>query len=113
MPEWKLAAGLALENDAWTLRLDASNVTATWGTGYNGDPRLNDNSTTANHTIVDGRIDSLFLLDLTGHYQVNDRVRLLAGVQNLLDERAITSRAPLGPRANAPRWVFVGAELTF
>lgn len=113
VPEWKLAAGLALENDAWTLRLDASHVTATWGTGYNGDPRLNDNGTPANPTLVDGRIDSLFLLDLTGHYQVNDHLRLLAGVQNLLDERAITSRAPLGPRANAPRWVFVGAELTF
>lgn len=113
VPEWKLAAGIAYVATDWTLRLDTSYVTKTWGTGWNGDVRLNDNDTVANPTAVDGRIDSLFLVDLTGHYDVNPHFRLVAGVQNLFDQRGITSRAPLGPRANAPRFVFAGAEVRF
>lgn len=113
VPEWKLAAGIAYVADVWTVRLDTSYVTKTWGTGWNGDVRLNDDDTVANPTAVDGRIDSLFLVDLTGHYDVNQHLRLVGGVQNIFDERGITSRAPLGPRANAPRFVFAGAEVRF
>ena len=38
---------------------------------------------------------------------------LLAGVQNLFDQQGIVSRIPEGPRANAPRMLFGGAEITF
>jgi Fe(3+) dicitrate transport protein len=113
IPEWKLAAGISLTDEKWTVNLDASFFDSTWGTGYNSDPRLNDNGTLANPTAVDGKIDSLFLLDLTGHYQVNDHLKLVGGVQNLLDTQKIVSRAPLGPRANAPRMLFAGLEVVF
>jgi Fe(3+) dicitrate transport protein len=113
VPEWKLAAGVSLVAERWAVNLDTSFVSSSWGTGYNGDQRLNDNGTVGNPTAVDGKIDSLFLVDLSGHYQVNDSLRLVAGVQNVLDNQKIVSRAPLGPRANAPRMIFCGAEITF
>ncbi len=113
IPEWKLAAGVSLTAEKWAVNLDTSFLSSSWGTGYNGDPRLNDNGTIANPTAVDGRVDSLFLVDLTGHYQVNDNFKLVGGIQNLFDTQKIVSRAPLGPRANAPRMIFAGIEVEF
>jgi Fe(3+) dicitrate transport protein len=114
VPEWKLAAGAALVSERWTARADLSYLASTWGTGYNGSPRLNDGANTlATATAVDGRIDSLFLVDFTGHYELTETLRLVGGVQNVFDKRAIISRAPLGPRANAPRFVFAGLEARF
>lgn len=113
IPEWKLAAGVSLTAGRWALNLDTSFVSSTWGTGYNDDLRINDNGTVANPTAVDGKIDSLFLVDLSGHYQVNDSCKLVAGIQNVLDTRKIISRAPLGPRANSPRMLFAGVEIEF
>lgn len=113
IPEWKLAAGISLTGEKWAVNLDTSFLSSTWGTGYNSDVRRNDNGTVGNPTAVDGKVDSLFLLDLTGHYQLNDQVKLVAGVQNLLDTQKIVSRAPLGPRANSPRMIFGGVEVAF
>jgi Fe(3+) dicitrate transport protein len=113
VPEWKLATGAALVAERWTARVDLSYVSSTWGSGYNGNPRLNADDTPANASAVDGRVDSLFIVDITGHYDLTKNVRLVGGVQNLFDERAIISRVPLGPRANAPRFVFAGAEVRF
>ena len=62
---------------------------------------------------MDGEIDALFLVDLTGHYQLNETFKLVGGIQNLFDTQEIVSRAPLGPRANAPRMIFAGVEATF
>jgi Fe(3+) dicitrate transport protein len=113
IPEWKLAAGISLTAERWAVNLDTSFLSSTWGTGYNDDPRLNDDGSLANPSAVDGKIDSLFLVDLSGHYQVSDNVKLVAGIQNLLDTQKIVSRAPLGPRANAPRMLFAGLEVEF
>lgn len=114
VPEWKLAGGASFVATRWTARIDLTYASQSWGTGYNGDVRLVDGTATpATPTAVDGRIDSLLLVDLTGNYNLTHHVRLVGGVHNVFDERAIVSRAPLGPRANAPRFVFAGAELRF
>ena len=114
LPDWKLAAGISYLAENWGVNLDASFTSSAWGTGYNGDVRI-DNVTGAptNPSAVDGKIDSLFLVDLTGHYKINENFKLVAGIQNLLDTQKIVSRAPLGPRANAPRMIFGGIEATF
>jgi len=108
IPEWKLASGISWVTEKWRVNLDASYVSSMWGTGYNGDAR-----TTSNPTIIDGEIDSLLIFDLTGHYQLTDKVRLVGGIQNLFDERGAISRAPLGVRTNAPQTIFAGFEATF
>ncbi|MCD8482298.1 MAG: TonB-dependent receptor [Verrucomicrobia bacterium] len=114
VPEWKLGTGVALQAERWTTRIDLSYSGKTWGSGYNERPRLDDGAQTlATPTAVDGRIDSLLIVDITGHYELNDNVRLVGGIHNLFDERGIISRLPLGPRANAPRFLFAGAEIRF
>ena len=114
LPDWKLAAGISYITEKWGINLDASFTTSTWGTGYNDDVRI-DNLTAlpGNPSAVDGKIDSLSLIDLTGHYQLNENLKLVGGIQNIFDTRKIVSRAPLGPRANAPRMIFAGVEATF
>ena len=107
VPEWKLAAGIGVTGEKWGVNLDMSYTGKTWGTGYNGDPRP------GTQTIRDGRIPALLLFDLSANYIVNENVKLIAGVQNLFDERELVSRIPEGPRANAPRMIFAGVEATF
>jgi Fe(3+) dicitrate transport protein len=116
IPEWKLGTGIGLAFDKWGVNLDASYYSKSWGTGYNGDARVDFPATKDDESIpsaMDGKIDALLLFDLTGHYQVTDQIKLVGGIQNLLDERAIISRAPLGARANAPRMIFAGFEAEF
>jgi len=106
IPELKLAAGIGVSGEKWEVRLDASYMGSTWGSGFNDDANLTP-------SIRDGKIPALLLFDLTADYQVNDNFKLLAGVLNVFDEREIVSRIPEGPRANAPRMIFGGIEVTF
>lgn len=113
VPELKLACGIGFTTDNWGVNLDMSYISSTWGSGWNGRTRLNDDNTVANQTTVDGKIDSQLIFDLSGHYQVNENIRLVGGIQNIFEEQGIATRAPLGPRANAPRMLFAGLEATF
>jgi Fe(3+) dicitrate transport protein len=113
IPEVRFACGIGYANDVWGMNLDMSFTGDNWGTGWNGRTRVNDNNTAANQTAIDGKIDSLLIFDLTGHYIVNEHIKLVGGVQNILDEQGIATRAPLGPRSNAPRMIFAGFEATF
>lgn len=106
IPEWKLAAGIGVSGEKWEVRLDASYMGSTWGSGFNDDVN-------PTPSIRDGKIPALLLFDLTADYQVNDNFKLLAGVLNVFDEREMVSRIPEGPRANAPRMIFGGIEVTF
>jgi Fe(3+) dicitrate transport protein len=107
VPEWKFATGVGLEFEKWGTSLDAVYSGTTWGTGFNGDPRP------GTQTSRDGKIDALLTFNLSGYYQINDQIKLLAGIQNLFDERGVVSRIPEGPRANAPRMVYAGFEAQF
>jgi Fe(3+) dicitrate transport protein len=107
VPEWKLAAGIGYVAEKWGANLDAIYTGTTWGTGYNGDPR------TGRQTSRDGKIDPLLVFNLSAYYQLNEHIKLLAGIQNLFDERALVSRIPEGPRANAPRMIYAGFETQF
>ncbi len=109
VPEWKFATGVGLTFEKWGVNLDASYVSTSWGTGYNDDPR----PAGSNPSAMDGKVDSLLVFDLTGYYQLTDEIKLVGGIQNLFDERAVISRAPLGARGNAPQMIFAGFEAAF
>lgn len=113
VPELKLAYGIGYKADDWGVNLDASYSSSMWGTGWNDRTRLNDNDTIANPSLIDGEIPSLIIFDFSTHYRINDKVRLVGGVHNILERQEIITRAPLGPRANAPRTFFLGVEATF
>lgn len=107
IPDWRLAAGVGIEYDKFSINLDMIYNSDSWGTGYNGDKRPGTQSSR------DGRIDSLLTFDLTAKYRVTENVSVFGGIQNLFDERTIVSRIPEGPRANAPRMLFIGVEAEF
>lgn len=107
IPEWRLAAGIGVTGEKWAVNLDASYVSSTWGTGWNG------TTPTGAPSAVNGAIDSLLLFDLTGHYQLTQNFKVVGGIQNLFDERALVSRHPQGPRGNQGRSLFAGMEITF
>ncbi len=105
VPELQVAAGIGVAQEVWGLNLDATFTSSTFGTANNFDEPVNSQ--------LQGEIESAFIVDLSGYYQVNQHVRLVGGIQNLFDEEAITSRLPLGARFNAPRTAYAGFELTF
>jgi|688.fasta_scaffold46515_2 Fe(3+) dicitrate transport protein len=107
IPDWKLAAGVGFEAEKWGVFLDAVYSSSSWGTGYNGDVRP------GVPTARDGKIDSLLVFNLSAHYQLNENIKLLAGIDNIFDEQEIVSRIPEGPRGNAPRMVYAGLEAQF
>lgn len=109
IPQLSLAAGIGYNAKKWGANLDVTYAAATWGTGYNGDARPSDVAPTSR----DGRIPALTLLNVSAYYQVSENIRLLAGVNNLGDQQKIVSRAPEGPRTNAPRMLYTGFEATF
>lgn len=97
IPEWQLSAGMGVESPAWAVNLVASYVDETFASASNTTEQVNG---AGSPDARFGKTDSYWVLDLSGHYQLQKGVRALAGVQNLLDEEYIVSRQPYGP---APR----------
>ena len=59
-------------------------------------------------------LDSIVRVDVSGAYDLNDTVRLKAGIQNLFDEEIITPSAGFGLGApEAGRTVLVSASYEF
>ncbi len=110
VPEWKISAGVGLETEKWGANLDVTYTSSTFATGRNLDSPLDPQATAGAR---EGKIDSLFLVDLSGYYQITDNVKWLAGVSNLFDDRGVVSRIPRGPRANQGRYYYTGFELEF
>ena len=110
VPEWQLAAGISLAKGDWSLSLDATFVSETYGTAQNVNSPSEDATGAGSRA---GKIGELLLFDLSGTYDLNENVRLLAGVSNLFDKRAITSRLARGPRSNIGRNAFIGFEAKF
>ena len=105
VPEWKLAAGIGYLAENWGVNLDASFTSHTHGTAANLDAPV----TTARQ----GKVDALLTVDLSGYYKINDNWKLVGGLHNLFDERAVVTRLPEGPRTNLPRTWFAGVEANF
>jgi Fe(3+) dicitrate transport protein len=57
--------------------------------------------------------DDQLVIDAGVKGRVLGPLELYANVRNLLDSHAIVSRRPFGARPNAPRWVQVGAKVSF
>ena len=110
VPDFQAAAGIGLARGPWSLNLDLTFVGESFGTAQNVDRPLKD---TVGAGARAGKIDDLFLVDLTGTYALNENVTLLSGLNNLFDERGITSRLARGPRANIGRTAFIGFEARF
>ena len=113
IPEWKIGLSAGVETEKTAVTLDIGYNSATWGTGYNERPRLTDLGAPDAPSAIDGRVAALATADLSFRYNIQSGFRFIGGVHNLTDEREIISRAPLGPRANAPRTFHLGIEARF
>lgn len=105
IPKWKLAAGIGYNTDKIGLNLEATYVSETFGTGANLDSSLTNPR--------QGIVDDMVIFDLSGRYNLNENVSLLAGVSNLFDEQGIISRVPRGARNNEGRSFYFGFEAEF
>lgn len=108
IPEWQLSVGAGIEAATWGANAIASFVDETFASASNTTEQVDG---TGSPNARFGKTDSYWVLDLSGHYQLQKGIRALAGVQNLLDEKYIVSRQPYGPRPGLPRFVYVGLEV--
>lgn len=113
IPDWQIAAGAGFGNDQWLVRADAIYVPATWGTANNTDNFRRGADADGPLDARFGRTDAYFLLDLSVGYQLSERVRLMAAVENALDRQYVASRVPHGPRPGRGRAWTVGAQISW
>lgn len=99
------SAGVGLEYHGWGVYVDATYSGEMYGTASNS-TQLRDSTGTPDARY--GKMDAALLVDLSMSYQVNPKLRFIAGISNLTGEEAITSRLPYGARSNQPRTFFVG-----
>ncbi|HEX4853339.1 TonB-dependent receptor family protein [Arenimonas sp.] len=98
LPEHLVHAELGLAGERWRLGLAAN---------YLDDMRTEAGSGPGERT------DSAMVWDLTGGYQLNDKIELYARVENLSDETYVVARRPAGARPGQPRSAFVGMRIGF
>jgi Fe(3+) dicitrate transport protein len=110
IPEYLVNFGAGLEFDRWGLAATGTWVAETFTTASNTTRQVDANG---NPDARFGTTDSYFLLDLTGHVNVREGVKVLGGIHNVLDEEYIASRHPHGPRPGQPRFAYVGLELSY
>lgn len=110
IPEYNFALGVGVEYRNFGLYVNGTYTPETFGSASNTSRPVN---TDGKPDARFGKIDEVFLLDVNVKYRVTEKVRLFAGVSNLLDEEYIVSRIPYGPRSGAPRMWYGGLELKF
>jgi Fe(3+) dicitrate transport protein len=110
VPEFTAAAGIGLEYRGFGLYLDGTYMSEMFGTALNTSSQRD---FAGEPDARYGMTDQAIVLDLSVQYQVNDSVRLVAGIANLTGEEYIVSRLPYGARSNQPRSYYGGVEIRF
>ena len=59
------------------------------------------------------KVSSNFIVDISGKYYVNKKLRLTANIINLLDNTYAVSRVPAGLRPGHPFGIYGGLEFSF
>lgn len=108
IPEYQFNFGTGVETDQWGAFLTGTYVGETFTTASNVENQVNGNGSPDARF---GKTDSYFIADISGFYQVTDRIRVIGGVQNLFDAEYIVSRQPHGPRPGMPRFAYGGMEV--
>ena len=106
IPEFQASFGVGFEADQWGANLDANYIGKSFGTAL-------EDSAAAGSSSRNGEVGDGFTVDLSGYYQMNERVKIITGISNMFDERFISSRLPDGARANPGRTVYAGFEIQF
>jgi Fe(3+) dicitrate transport protein len=101
VPEHQLTLNAGLEGPAWRVFLTVNYVDEARAVAGSGAIPASE------------RIESRTLVDLSGEYDVNERLRLFVSAENLGDETYNVALRPAGARPGAPRTVLAGVKLSF
>lgn len=93
-----------------TLAVEWSHAGASVAANYVSEMREEAGSTPYEDSLV---TDDLFTLDVGSKVMPVKWLTVYGNVRNLFDTQSIASRRPYGARPNAPRWVQIGAKLSF
>ena len=101
IPKHQLNIGFSLEHSDFELNLNGR---------FNGEFR----TLAGIGTIPDNeKVDSNFIVDLSGKYYVSKKISLTANIINLLDETYAASRVPAGLRPGHPFGAYAGLDFRF
>ncbi len=101
VPEHQLTLNAGLEAQAWRVLLTVNYVDEARAIAGSGAIPLSE------------RIDSRTLVDLSGEYDVSERLRLFVSAENLGDQTYNVALRPAGARPGPPRTVLAGVKLSF
>ena len=101
IPKHQFNAAFSLEHSSFEINLNAR---------YNGAFR----TLAGTGTIAENeKVSSNFIVDISGKYYVNKKLRLTANIINLLDNTYAVSRVPAGLRPGHPFGIYGGLEYSF
>lgn len=101
VPSHQLTASVGLEGERFGVNGVLNTVSDTRNVAGQG--------SIASGDLIAGRT----LVDLSGHYDLTDKVALRIKIENLFDKAYVAARRPYGLRPGKPREVFVGATFDF
>jgi Fe(3+) dicitrate transport protein len=101
VPEHQLTLNAGLEGQSWRVFLTVNHVDEARASAGSGAIPASE------------RIESRTLVDLSGEYDVSERLRLFVSAENLGDETYNVALRPSGARPGAPRTVLAGIKLSF
>lgn len=107
IPDYQLTLGASLEYASWGLDLVANLVDETYASASNNDTQTNG---VGDPDARFGKLDAYEVIDVSIFAKPWKRVKLFAGIHNLLDEAYIVSRQPHGPRPGMPQTWYAGVE---
>ncbi|WP_411726554.1 TonB-dependent receptor family protein [Methyloglobulus sp.] len=110
IPEFVLSFGTGVHFDRWGVEIVGNYVDETFTCANNTGDQLNGLNQPDSRC---GKTDDYAIADISGYYKVAKGVKILAGVQNLSDEKYLVSRQPHGPRPGMPIFAYGGFELDF
>jgi Fe(3+) dicitrate transport protein len=110
IPELVFSLGTGIESKHWGSSITGSYVSEAFTSANNVDGQVNGDG---NPDARFGKTDAYFVTDVSAFYRIREGVKLFGGVQNLFNERYISSRQPEGPRPGMPLFAYAGLEMDF
>lgn len=108
IPEYQFNIGSDLDFARWGLSLNATLVDDTYSSASNVSAEVNGVGTADARF---GETDAYEVVDVSGYFKLQEKLKAFAGVQNLFDAEYIVSRQPHGARPGLDQTWFVGLEL--